>query len=71
MRLLVDYKDQTKDFFLNVKLNGNSLDPKSNLTSKHVNKVNLEEVFGQVTKFKTTNNKLHKEMKKKLVALYV
>jgi hypothetical protein len=68
MKLLIDYKDQTKDFFVNFKtLNGNTLNPKSNITSKHVNKVDVEEVFGQVAKFKTTNHKLHEEMKKSLL----
>ncbi len=41
------------------KLNGNKMNPRSNLTSKHVCEANLEEVFKKVTKFKTIINKLH------------
>ncbi len=44
-------------------LNGSSLNPKSELTTKHVTKTNIEKVFG---KFKTTNTHLHVDTKKKL-----
>jgi DNA-binding Lrp family transcriptional regulator len=41
------------------------------LISKHVYEVDLEEVFGKVAKFKTTNSKLHPKTKKELISLYV
>ncbi len=58
-------------FFVNVKkLNGSGQNPATDLTSKHVCEVDLEEVFKKVTKFKTTNSKLHPKAKKKLISLY-
>jgi hypothetical protein len=72
MEEAVDYTNQTKDFFVNVrKLNGSGMNPRLDLTSEHVYEADLEEVFKKVTKFKTTNNKLHLEMKKKLINLYI
>jgi hypothetical protein len=46
------------------KKNGNMMNPRSDLTLEHVCEADLEEVFKKVAKFKTTNNKLHLEMKK-------
>jgi hypothetical protein len=43
---------------------------KPNLTQKHVMKVDLEEVFGKVTKFKAKNCNLHLGTKCELVSLY-
>jgi hypothetical protein len=44
--------------------------PRLDLTSKHVYEAYLKEVFKKVTKFKTTNNKLHLEIRKKHINLY-
>jgi uncharacterized FlaG/YvyC family protein len=72
MEEVVDYTYQTGDFFVNVrKLNDSGVNPRSDLTSKYVYEADLQEVFKKVTKFRTTNNKLHLEMKKKLINLYV
>jgi DNA-binding Lrp family transcriptional regulator len=58
-------------FFVNVKkLNGSGWNPTTDLTSKHVYEVDLEEVFGKVAKFQTTNSKLHPKARKKLISLY-
>jgi hypothetical protein len=66
----IDYKAQMLDFFIKVKhLNGSSLNPKSEFTIKHVIEANIEEVFGKVTKFKTTSIHLHVDTKKKLFHL--
>jgi hypothetical protein len=71
MEEVVDYKDQTEEFFMNVKKsNGNRMNPRLDLALEHVCEANLEEVFEKVAKFRTTNNKLHLETKKKLFSLY-
>ncbi len=66
MEEVIDYKDQIEEFFVNVKkLNGSRMNTRLNLTLKHIYEVDLEGLFRKVTKFKTTNNKLHLEMKKR------
>jgi hypothetical protein len=71
MEEVVDYTNQTEKFCVNVrKFNGDEMNPRLDLTSKHVYEVDLEEVFEKVTKFRTTNNKLHPKMKKKFISLY-
>ncbi len=42
-----------------------------NLTQKHVIKVDLEEVCGNVTKFRAKNSNLHPKTKCELVSLYI
>jgi len=65
-----NYKFQTNLFFIKVKhLNGLGLDPKSELIIEHVTQADIEEVFGKVAKFKTTNIHLHVDTKKKLLHL--
>lgn len=71
MEEVIDYKDQIEEFFVNVKkLNGNGMNLRSNLILKHVYEANLERVFKKVTKFRTTNKKLHPETKKELINLF-
>jgi hypothetical protein len=47
-------------------LNGIGLNPKTELTIEHICEVDIEEVFGKVSKYKTTNTKLHQDTKKDL-----
>jgi hypothetical protein len=63
----IDYKVQTEDFF--IKVNGLGLNPKSKFTIEYVPQADIEEVFGKVAKFKTTNTHLHVDTKKKLLHL--
>jgi hypothetical protein len=49
------------------KLNGNMMNPRSNITLEYVCEAYLVEVSEKVAKFRTTNNKLHLEMKKTLL----
>ncbi len=46
------------------------MNPKSDLTPKDVCETNIEEVFGKLAKFKTTNTQLHVDTKKDLLELY-
>jgi hypothetical protein len=50
-------------------LNGTCLNPKFDLTLKEVCEADIEEVFGKMAKFKTTNIQLHVNTKKKLLEL--
>jgi hypothetical protein len=45
-------------------LNGTRFNPKLEFIVEHICKTNIEEVFGNLSKFKTTNTKLHQDMKK-------
>jgi hypothetical protein len=45
-------------------LNGTRLNPKIEFTIEHICKIDIEEVFGKVSKYKTTNTKLHQDTKK-------
>ncbi len=51
------------------KLNDTSLNPKCDITTKEVSKIDIEEVFCKVVKFKTTNTRLHANTKKDLLHL--
>lgn len=46
------------------------MNPRVDINSEHVCESNLEEVLWKVTKFKSTNNKLHKDTRRKLISLY-
>ncbi len=48
-------------------LNGTRLNSKTKLTVEHVYKAYVEKVFGKVSKYKTTNTKLHQDTKKNLL----
>jgi hypothetical protein len=47
-------------------LNGTRFNPKIELTLRHICEANIEEVFRKVSKYKTTNTKLHQDTKKNL-----
>jgi hypothetical protein len=50
--------------------NGSGLNPRANITFEHVCESNFEKVFWKVTKFKSTNNKLHEDTRMELISLY-
>ncbi len=51
------------------KFNDTDLNPNCDITAKEVYEVDIEEVFGKVVKFKTTNIQLHANTKKDLLYL--
>ncbi len=52
------------------KLHGKGLNPRFDLTLEQIIKVDVEKVFGKVSKFKTTNSNLHPKTQKELIDLY-
>lgn len=63
----VTYNVQTKFFWVKIRgLNGTRFNPKTKLTVGHICEADIEEVFGKVSKYKTTNTKLHQDTKKNL-----
>jgi hypothetical protein len=45
------------------------MNPKCDITAKHVNERDIKEVFDRVSKFKITNTQLHANTRKKLLNL--
>jgi hypothetical protein len=69
---VVDYDLQTEEFFHSVReLPNEGLNPKLDLTAKHVSKSNIAKVFGGkgIKPFKTTNSMLHPATKMTLFSL--
>lgn len=58
-------------FFVNVRgLSSSGLNPKSVVDTSVVTAEDLEEVWGKISTYRTTNTKLHPETRKELVTLY-
>jgi hypothetical protein len=67
----VDYKFQDAKFFEDVrKLSAEGLDPKGEITDEHVTTADITYIFGNVSKFRTTNPLLSEDHKKQLEKLY-
>jgi hypothetical protein len=50
-------------------LNGTRLNPKSKLILEHVLEADIKDIFGKVSKLKTTNTKPHEVVKRNLLQL--
>ncbi len=67
----VDYKLQVEEVFAFIRKLGNkSLNPKTKITSTHVTKVDIIEVFGESKVLRTTNQNLDPNTKLELLHLY-
>jgi hypothetical protein len=64
-------REQTVDFFVNIRgLPNKGLNPKSVVDTAVVTAEDLEEVWGKVSAYRTTNTKLHPDTRRELITLY-
>lgn len=65
------YREQTLEYFKKVRgLSGEGLNPKEKADVACVTAEDIEEVWGKVSSFKTTNTKLHPDTRRELIELY-
>ena len=65
------FREQTVEFFVSVRgLQNSGLNPKSSLDTTVVTAEDLEEVWGKVSSYRTTNTKLHPDTRRELISLY-
>ena len=65
------FREQTVEFFVKVRGLGNSgMNPKSAADTAGVSADDLEEVWGKVSSYRTTNTRLHPETRRELINLY-
>ena len=65
------FREQTVEFFVKVRGLGNTgMNPKSPADTAGVSSEDLEEVWGKVSSYRTTNTKLHPETRRELISLY-
>lgn len=68
---LASFREQTTEFFADIRgLGSTGLNPKSVYDTASITAEDLEEVWGKVTTYRTTNTKLHPETRRELIALY-